>query len=93
MIVAWTVIAEAELDDVWTYIAGDSVDAADRTVLRIRHSGDMLADHPALGRQGRLGSTRELIVPGLPYILIYRIVDQIVEILRVYHTSRDWPPR
>jgi len=91
MIVGWTTIAEAELDDIWLYIARDSLDAADRTIARIRHSAGMLADHPMLGRRGRLDGARELIVPGLPYILIYRILGDTVEILRVYHTSRDWP--
>ena len=34
-----------------------------------------------MGRFGRIPGTRELIVPGLPYIVPYRIRDEIVEIL------------
>ncbi len=93
MIVSWTSVAEAELDEVWTYIAADNLDAADRTAERIRNSANMLADYPSLGHRGRLSGTRELIVPNLPYILIYRRLKQSVEILRVHHTSRDWPPK
>jgi toxin ParE1/3/4 len=66
MIVGWTTIAELELDEVWTFIATDSPDAADRTIERIRHSASLLADYPSLGRRGRLSGTRELIVPNLP---------------------------
>ena len=93
MIVEWTTVAELELDDVWAFIAVDNLDAAERTVERIRHSASLLADYPSLGRRGRLAGTRELVVPNLPYILIYRVLADSIEIVRVYHTARDWPPK
>jgi toxin ParE1/3/4 len=37
--------------------------------------------------------TRELVVTRFPYILPYRVREQAVEILRVFHTSRKWPQR
>jgi plasmid stabilization system protein ParE len=36
-------------------------------------------------------STRELVFAGLPYIVVYRIQDQDLEILRIYHGAQDWP--
>lgn len=48
----------------------------------------------ATGRPGRVNGTYEKLVPRLPYILAYAIVSQdgreIVTILRVIHTARDW---
>ena len=42
--------------------------------------------------QGRVDQgTRELVVPGLPYIVVYRVGSDAVEILRVYHTAMNWP--
>jgi plasmid stabilization system protein ParE len=48
-----------------------------------------LQDFPLSGRAGHVPGTRELVVPGLPYIIIYRTTKTAVEILRVFHTSQD----
>jgi toxin ParE1/3/4 len=50
-----------------------------------------LADFPALGRPGRKPGTRELVIPRLPYIVIYRVRGERVQILRVLHTARERP--
>ena len=52
---------------------------------------DFLGDHPKIGRIGRVAGTYELVIPGIPYIVSYRIRNQEVQILSVYHTSRKWP--
>ena len=52
---------------------------------------DFLGDHPKIGRIGRVAGTYELVIPGIPYIVPYRIRNQEVQILSVYHTSRKWP--
>jgi plasmid stabilization system protein ParE len=43
-----------------------------------------------MGRRGRASDTRELVFADLPYIVVYRVTNQ-VEILAVVHTARDWP--
>jgi toxin ParE1/3/4 len=35
--------------------------------------------------------TLELVVPGLPYIVPYRVKGKEVQILSVFHTARKWP--
>ena len=50
-----------------------------------------LAKFPRRGRSGRIDGTRELIFAGLPYIAVYRIQDQDLEVLRIYHAAQDWP--
>ena len=49
-----------------------------------------LADHPGLGRPGRVNSTRELVVHQ-HYLMIYDLANDQVRILRVLHTARQWP--
>lgn len=48
----------------------------------------------ATGRPGRVNGTYEKLVPGLPYMLAYTIASQsereVIAILRVIHTERDW---
>jgi toxin ParE1/3/4 len=57
----------------------------------MEHSVQLLADQPSLGRPGRVAGTRELVISGLPYIVVYAEQDGIVVILRVMHTSLKWP--
>ena len=52
-----------------------------------------LLDFPESGRVGQVPGTREMIVADLPYIVLYRVSGDVVEILRVLHTSQeDVPP-
>jgi toxin ParE1/3/4 len=74
-----------------TYIAQDRPDAAMSMVKRIQAAVSKLAPQPALGRPGRVTGTRELVVAGTPYIIPYRVRENTVEILRVFHGARRWP--
>jgi toxin ParE1/3/4 len=53
----------------------------------------ILPDHPRAGRQGRLKNTRELVIDGAPFIVIYQenIITSTGEILRVLHDAQQWP--
>jgi toxin ParE1/3/4 len=46
-----------------------------------------------MGRIGRRKGTRELVVAGLPYFVVYRLRASTIEVLRVIHGARDWPRR
>jgi len=50
---------------------------------------------PRMGRIGRIAGTRELVLSGTPYVVIYdlRNMDEQIYILRVLHGARRWPPR
>ncbi len=61
--------------------------------LRVPPAVGRLANHPALGRPGRVSGTRELVVSGTPYIVPYRVRGETVEILRVQHAARKWPEK
>jgi toxin ParE1/3/4 len=89
--VRWLRRALLDLDAVEAYIAQDDPDAAAGVVLRVVQSVSLLKEQPGIGRSGRLPDTRELIVPDTPYIVPYRVKDDTVQILRVYHSARKWP--
>jgi len=67
--------------------------AAAEAVLKIIRAVSLLKDQPGLGRAGRVPGTKELVVPNTHYIIPYRVKDNSLQILRVYHTSRIWPHR
>ena len=93
MKVVWLRTALRNLDKSAAHIARDNVNAAAHVVERLRRATDRLVRYPESGRVGRVAGTRELIVPGLPFILPYRVRRRRIEILQVLHTSRRWPDR
>jgi len=93
MRVKWTKKAIANLDNAVEYIAADKPAAATKVALKILNATQGLADQPGMGRPGRIPGTRELVIPGLPYILPYVEKDGTIFILRVLHTSMKWPKK
>ena len=91
MRVRWTRRALSALDGIAAYIAEDNPAAARRIVARVETAVFQLAAHPSMGRAGRVGGTRELVVPGTPFIIPYRVRAESVEILTVLHAARRWP--
>lgn len=91
MQVRWLSRALRNLGEEADHIAQDDPAAAARMVVLIEDAVALLADHPGLGRPGRVPGTRELVVPGTPYLVPYRVRGQHVDILRVFHGRRRWP--
>jgi toxin ParE1/3/4 len=91
--IVWSLTAERNLDAIWEYIAQDNIDAADRMAEKLRVAANNLIDYPRMGRAGRSHGTRELIVSGTPYILIYAASKVRVDIARIVHSKQDWPPK
>jgi len=88
----WTRASLADLDAVEIYIAEDNSPAvALNIVLNILDTTEsILPEHPEAGRPGREDETRELVIDGIPFIVIYQLADR-VEILRVMHGAQQWP--
>jgi toxin ParE1/3/4 len=93
MRVKWLRAARANLVAVSEYIARDNSDAAARTVATIVKAVETPEHFPALGQPGRISGTRELVVAGTPYIVPYRIRDDVVQLIRVFHAARKWPDK
>ncbi|MCB1873231.1 MAG: type II toxin-antitoxin system RelE/ParE family toxin [Gammaproteobacteria bacterium] len=91
MRIIWTEPAARALESIQDYIAKDNRRVAWEVAQRIRHTVSQLEDHPKLGRSGRVRGTLELVIPGLPYIVPYRVKGKDVQILSVFHSARKWP--
>jgi toxin ParE1/3/4 len=89
--VKWLNAASRDLDAAVEYIAREDPDAARKMYACIRERAAALADRPGMGRPGRVFGTRELVIQRYAYIVPYRIQDDEVQILRVFHTSRKPP--
>jgi len=77
-------------DSLIDYIAQDNLRAAIGVGDEIERQVNLLADHPKLGRIGRVRGTRELVISGTPYITAYKISGDNIYILRVLHGARNW---
>lgn len=91
MKIRWTAVAADDLKSVHEYLSERAPRQADTIVDRIFAGIDVLEQYPNLGRQGRLEGTRELVIPGTPFIVFYRLRKNQVEILSVLHAARKWP--
>ena len=87
----WSVYAVADRDAVFEYIAADNPIAAIALDEKIAEAVHRLSQYPELGRLGRVAGTRELVIAGTSYIAAYCIAAGAVRILRIPHTSREWP--
>jgi len=83
--------AEEDLIDIWSYIAEDSPQAADRLLDKIDEACARLADHPRLGpaRPDLAEALRHFVVGR--YLILYREIAGRVEIVRVLHGARHLP--
>ena len=88
MRIRWTLRAGRDLENIEAYISQDSPRAAIKVILDVITAVERLRDVPALVRAGRVVGTRELVISGKPYVVPYRIKENVVEVLRVFHTSQ-----
>ena len=57
---------------------------------RILESTEQLDRFPYIGRIGRAPGTYELVVPGLPYIVVYQVNadDDVLIVIGIFHGAQ-----
>ncbi len=93
MRIEWLPQAVRNLDAQLAYIGAHNPVAAIEMGDAIEAFVGRLADFPESGRPGRVPGTRELVVTGTPFIVVYRIEPATLVILRVLHGAQRWPPQ
>ena len=83
--------ASSHLLAAYDYLQSPSPAAAKAQLLRIFDAIERLQKFAFSGRKGRIGETRELVVPGTPFIVAYAIDGQEIQGLAVLHGSQQWP--
>jgi toxin ParE1/3/4 len=91
MRISWLIAAVVDLHPIREYIRLDNPAASEKTGARIEAAVAGLARFPDMGTTGEVPGTRELIIPGLPYFVVYRLSQDDVQILRVLHQKQKWP--
>lgn len=92
MRIKWLRHATLDLDSEVTYIAQENPELAVQMYAYVRERVASLEKFPESGRPGRVFGTRELVPDRYPYLVPYRVTNETVEILRIFHTRRE-PPK
>ena len=93
MRIVWTEPALRDLGAARAYIALDNPAAALEQIRYVLASAEILTRFPQSGRPGRQAGTRELVVNRTPFIIVYRLADHSLDLLRVLHGRQRWPDR
>jgi toxin ParE1/3/4 len=91
MTLRWSPEAAADFAAIVQYIGNRNPSAAERVANAIYQGVTSLTSFPKRGRLGRIKGTRELVLSPLPFVAVYRVRAQMVEIARVLHGSQRWP--
>jgi toxin ParE1/3/4 len=85
----WTPAAADDLQAIADYLDQHFPSFRQSTMREIYETIATLRTLPQRGRIGREEGTRELVIARLPYIVVYRIKGDAMEILRIYHGAQD----
>ncbi len=89
MRIQWTPAAAADLQNLSDYLKDHHPHYRQPTIRKVYAAVQSLKEWPNRGRAGREEGTRELLFPPLPYIAVYRVKGQSIEVLRIYHGAQE----
>jgi addiction module RelE/StbE family toxin len=90
MRIRWTVPAAGDFESIRDYLQQHFPHFAEPTIRTIYQRIGSLKAHPYRGRPGHRSGTRELLLAPLPYVVVYAVKADAIEILHIYHGSQDW---
>ncbi len=87
--IVWSPLARTRLREIRDDVAKDKPKAAERLAIRIVAVTEALRNHPRLGRVGAEPETRELVIGGTPYVVLYRVERERVIISTIWHGKQQ----
>jgi len=90
MRIRWTVPAADDLESIKDYLQQHYPHFAEPTVRTIYQRICSLKISPNRGRPGHRAETRELALTPLPYVVVYSVKAEAIEILHIHHGSQNW---
>ncbi len=87
----WSPRAIRDLQQIRLYISEHDPKAAQKVAKTIKHTVHLLLEYPQLGVQTRVEGVYEKQVPNLPFLIPYRLRNDVIEILAVFDTRQIKP--
>lgn len=91
MRIRWTPSSARDLQHVSDYLKDHHPHYRQPTLRKVYAAIQSLKGWPHRGRVGREEGTLELLFTPLPYLAVYRVKEQSIEVLRIYHVGQDRP--
>ena len=89
MRIRWTPAAAADLQHISDYLKEHYPQYREPTLRKLYDAVRALRGLPYCGRPGRQEGTREILFPPMPYVVVYRVREQSIEVLRLYHGGQN----
>jgi toxin ParE1/3/4 len=86
-----TSAAADDLENIANYLFERTPENATRLISEIYAAPTTLKDFPNRGRAGKKEGTRELVMPSLPYVIVYQIRGDTAHTVRILHSSQGQP--
>lgn len=87
----WTPNAAEDLESIYVYLREHRPEWAESTIRSLYRTALSLRTMSDRGRTGKMPGTKELVLDRMPYIIVYRISGQVVELIHFNHTSQNRP--
>ena len=87
----WSEFALEEYEAQLFYLALENEELAVKTQGLLEAALSHLLVFPEIGRAGRCPGTFELAVKKAPLLIVYEVQGEVLTVLRILHTSRDYP--
>ena len=87
----WTEEAANDLERIADYLVQHTPGRAPELVQHIYIAAGSLLTLPHRGRPGKVEGTRELVLSGLPYVLVYVVRQDGIVVVRILHGAQQWP--
>lgn len=83
--------AALDLERIADYLFEQAPEHAPELIRTLYNTPTTLLSFPHRGRPGKKAGTRELVLSPLPYLVVYRIIGDIIQLLRILHGAQQWP--
>ena len=87
----WTDAAADDLERIADFLFDEIPEYAPVVISQIYEFPQQLLQFPLRGRTGRKKGTRELVMPRLPYIIVYKVSGDVIHLARILHGSQRYP--
>ena len=87
----WTEEAASDLERIADDLFLHAASRAPELLQVIYTAPTSLLTFPNRGRPGKREGTRELVLTPLPYIVVYKVRDDVVFVVRILHGAQQWP--
>lgn len=87
--VRWTSPAALDFENQLDYIALHNETSALHIEQRILNLAQLISQFPNIGILSKRQNIREFRISDIPFVIIYEILDNTIDILHIYHTSQD----